>query len=98
VTIDPVLAHTIGRLEHVLGRHDAADVSFSRAAELHARLRCPPFISLTEVAWADLLVDRDRGDDRTRARAMAERARGTASRHRYAGVESAAAAILERLR
>jgi hypothetical protein len=98
VTIDPVLAHTIGRLEHVLGRLDGAEASFSRAAELHARLRCPPFISLTEVAWADLLTDRDRGDDRTRARAMAERARSTASRHRYTGVESAAAAILERLR
>jgi tetratricopeptide (TPR) repeat protein len=98
VTIDPVLAHTIGRLEHVLGQLDAADASFRRAAELHARLRCPPFIALTEVAWADLLIDRDRDDDRTRARAMAERARGTASRHRYAGVESAAAAILDRLR
>jgi hypothetical protein len=98
VTIDPVLAHTVGRLEHVLGQLDAADASFSRAAELHARLRCPPFISLTEVAWADLLIDRDRDDDRSRARVMAERARGTASRHRYAGVESAAIAILDRLR
>jgi tetratricopeptide (TPR) repeat protein len=98
VTIDPVLAHTIGRLEHVLGRLDDAEASFSRAAELHARLRCPSFISLTEVAWADLLVDRNRGDDHKRARAMAERARGTASGHRYAGVERSAIAIFDRLR
>ena len=98
VTIDPVLAHTIGRLEHVLGRLDAAEASFNRATELHARLRCPSFIALTEVAWADLLVERNRDDDHTRARAMAERARSAASRHRYAGVEKAATAIFERLR
>jgi predicted ATPase len=98
VTVDPVLAYTIGRLEHVLGRLEAAEASFSRAAELHERLRCPSFISLTEVAWADLLVDRNRDADRRRARAMAERARETAAGHRYAGVESAAAAIIERLR
>jgi len=98
VTIDPVVAHTVGRLEHVLGRLDDADDSFRRAAEIHARLRCPPFVALTEVAWADLLARRDRSDDRQRARAMAERARRTASERRYAGVERAAAAILETLR
>jgi hypothetical protein len=97
VTIDPVVAHTIGRLEHVLGRLDDADVSFARAAELHTRLRCPPFVALTDVAWADLLVDRDGIDDHRRARAMAERARRTAAERRYAGVERAAIAVLDRL-
>jgi hypothetical protein len=97
VTIDPVLAHTIGRLEHVLGRLDDAEASFGRAAKLHSRLRCPSFVSLTEVAWAQLLLERNENDDHARARAMAERARHTASQRRYAGVEKAAAAILERL-
>jgi tetratricopeptide (TPR) repeat protein len=98
VTIDPVLAHTVGRLEHLLGRFEDAEASFNRAATLHARLRCPPFVSLTEIAWAQLLIDRGQGDDHQRARAMAERARGTASRHRYVGIERAAVAILEQLR
>jgi hypothetical protein len=97
VTVDPVVAHAVGRLEHVLGRHDEADGSFGRASELHEQLRCPLFVSLTEAAWASLLVDRDRGGDRVRARALAEKARRTASAGGYRSIEQDATGVLTRL-
>jgi class 3 adenylate cyclase/tetratricopeptide (TPR) repeat protein len=97
VTVDPVIAHTLGRLEHVLGRYDEAAESFGRALELHERLRCPPFVATTEVAWAQLLTDRDGGGDRHQARAMAERARQTAVTRGYAGIELDAVALLARI-
>jgi class 3 adenylate cyclase/tetratricopeptide (TPR) repeat protein len=97
VTVDPVVAHTLGRLEHLLGRYDEAADSFGRAQELHDRLRCPPFVAMTEVAWAQLLTDRDSGGDRHQARAMAERARKTAAARGYADVERDAVELLGRV-
>ncbi len=97
VTVDPVVSHTLGRLERLLGRHADADASFHRAHQLHANLRCAVFVALTEAAWAHLLVDRNRDDDAQRARTMAERAQRTARRGGYASVEREAAAVLERL-
>jgi hypothetical protein len=98
VTVDPVVAHTLGRLEHVLERYDEADASFGRAAELHRQLRCAPFVALTEAAWAGLLADRGSNDDLRRARAMAERAQTTADAQGYEEVARAAEAALRRLR
>jgi class 3 adenylate cyclase len=97
VTVDPVVAHTLGRLEHLLGRYDEAADSFGRAQQLHERLRCPPFVAMTEVAWADLLTDRGRGGDRHQARAMAERAMQTAVERGYAEVERDAVGLLARI-
>jgi hypothetical protein len=97
VTVDPVVCHSLGRLERLLGRRDEADESFRLAHRLHTKLRCPPFVALTEVAWAQLLVDRARGHDMQRARAMAERALRTASEGGYASVEKEASAVLARL-
>jgi class 3 adenylate cyclase/tetratricopeptide (TPR) repeat protein len=97
VTVDPVVDHTLGRLEHLLGRYDEAADSFGRAQQLHQRLRCPPFVAMTEVAWAQLLADRGGGGDRHQARAMAERAMQIAVAHGYAGVERDAAALLARV-
>lgn len=98
VTVDPVVAHTVARLEHLLGRYDDADESFQRAYDVHDQLRCPLLVSLTEAAWAGLLIDRAEGADQQRARAMAERAYRVASDGGYGSVEREAAAVLERLR
>ena len=97
VTVDPVAAHTVARLEHLLGRYDDADASFHRAHDVHERLQCPVLVSLTEAAWAGLLVDRGRGADHQRAKVMAQRAFRAASDGGYGGVERDAAAVLERL-
>jgi hypothetical protein len=95
--VDPVVAHTVARLEHLLGRYDDADESFRRAYDVHDQLRCPLLVSLTEAAWAGLLVDRAEGADHQRARAMAQRAYRIASDGGYGSVEREAAAVLERL-
>ena len=97
VTIDPIVSHVLGRLERLLGRPDEAEESFRLAHRLHTKLRCPVLVALTEVAWAQLLVDRNRGGDVRRARSMAERARRTASEGGYLGVVREAAAVLARL-
>jgi class 3 adenylate cyclase len=97
VTVDPVVSHTLGRLERLLGRRDDADQSFRHAHRLHTKLRCAAFVALTEAAWAQLLVDRNTGDDARRARSMAERALRTASEGGYKSVEAEAAAVLARL-
>jgi class 3 adenylate cyclase len=97
VSISPVLAHTIGRLQHFLGRLDEADASYAGALALHERLRCPIFVCTTQAAWAALLAERDRGDDRARARAMAEDARETAARGGYGNVERDATDLLHQL-
>jgi hypothetical protein len=97
VTVDPVVCHTLGRLERLLGLRDDADESFRRAHRLHTNLRCPAFVSLTEAEWAHLLVDRNRGGDVGRARAMATRAHETAAEYGYLEAERAASAALNRL-
>jgi len=58
VTASPTFAHTIGRLQHFLGRVDAAEESFRLALELHEELRSPLYVSSTLAAWAELLAER----------------------------------------
>ncbi len=97
VSMSPVLAHSIARLQHFLGRLDDADTSYRQALHLHEGLRCPIFVCTTQAAWAALLADRDGDDDRVRARAMAEQAREIASNGGYGNVERNAVDLLERL-
>jgi hypothetical protein len=78
-TVSPVTGHYVARLEHLLGRLGDADASFARAHELHRQLRAPQFIARTEVRWAQMLTDRNQGDDHDRARALAESARNASA-------------------
>jgi tetratricopeptide (TPR) repeat protein len=95
VTVDPVVSHTLARLERLLGRRDNALESFRRAHRLHTDLRCPAFVALTEAAWAEWLADR--GEDTAHAWTMAERARRVASAGGYAGIERDAVTVRQRL-
>ncbi len=97
VSTSPVMAHSIGRIQHFLGRLDAADAAYGQALQLHERLQCPIFVSTTQAAWAALLADRDRRDDRVRARTLAGQARQIAAGGGYGNVEREATALLERL-
>lgn len=97
ITIGVPVAHALGLLDHVLGDLDAADAWFARAHEMAVGLECPPLVATTEAAWAALLVDRDRGDDRERARAMAEDALRLAVDGGYGYAERDARAVLDRL-
>jgi len=95
---EPLMGHYVGRLEHLLGRFDDADVSFARSYEVHQRLRAPQFVARTEVRWAQLLLDRAQGDDHTRALDLAEQARSASvGRSGWDWIERDASAIAERL-
>jgi hypothetical protein len=55
-TLLPCVAHVLGRLATVLGRHHDAEAHFAEALVVHQRLRAPFFIAETELAWGRLLA------------------------------------------
>lgn len=94
VTVTPVLGHSAGKLEHLLGRYDEAEVSFRRALAIHERLESPPLIAMTQTAWAAMLTERARPEDVAQARALATAALDFARRNGYGTVERDARAVL----
>ena len=81
----------------MLGNVDAADAWFTEAMEIHQRMESPLLVPHTEAAWAALLADRNRGDDRARARDMAARALAAAAAGGYGYIERDAQAVLQQL-
>jgi class 3 adenylate cyclase/tetratricopeptide (TPR) repeat protein len=94
-TVNSSVAYYLGLLDHTLGNLDDADRWFAESVELHDRLRSPLLVAYTNAAWASLLVDR--GDEQTRARAMAERALAAAAAGGYGYIERDARAVLDQL-
>lgn len=94
ITVSPAIAHYLGMIDHFLGDLDAADGHFRQAAAIHEALESPPLLSATQARWALLLVDRDRGDDRARARQLAQQALATASAGGFGQVTRDAGAAL----
>ena len=94
ITVSPAIAHYLGMIDHFLGDLDAADGHFRQAAAIHEALESPPLLSATQARWALLLVDRDRGDDRARARQLAQQALATASGGGFGQVTRDAGAAL----
>jgi tetratricopeptide (TPR) repeat protein len=97
VTVNCAVAHYLGMVDHLLGRHDEADGWYERAMAIHHRMESPLLIAYTDAAWAALLADRDRGDDRERARAMAERAVEVSAARGLGYIHADAQAVLARL-
>ena len=95
--LPPPVAHHLGLADQVLGDHDATDAWFAEAVELAERCASPLFLAYTGAAWARLLADRDRDDDRTRARTMAEAALTTAEAGAHGYIRADSATVLERL-
>ncbi len=90
-------ACALGRLDRVAGRYDEADEWFVEADALHRRLEAPVLVAQSDVAWAALLADRDRGDDAERAQVLASGALDVAERCGYGYVAADARQVLERL-
>jgi len=86
-------AFVLGRLAVLLGREDDALADFARARDLVVTLRSRPFIAQIDLAWAELLVHRDRDG----ARARAEDARLLAGELGMRRIENRARALVERL-
>jgi hypothetical protein len=97
ITASPVMGFYVAKLEHMLGRHDRADVSFRRALAIHEQLESPVLVAMTEAAWAALLADRAEGTDQDHARTLAQRALAAAERGGYDYVRRDAQAVLEQL-
>ena len=56
VTAEGPVAHFLGGLSHVLGRHDDADAHFAKAAAFSARVDAKFFGARTDLAWARTLL------------------------------------------
>jgi tetratricopeptide (TPR) repeat protein len=97
ITFSPALCHGLGRLDHLIGRYDDAEQWFTEARELHDRVRSPLLVAYTEAAWAEMLADRNQGDDHDRARTMAQAALDAAIAGGYGYVESDARVVLARV-
>jgi hypothetical protein len=72
-------------------------MSRARARLRARRTESPLLTAYTDAAWAALLADRDQGDDRTRAREMAEHALAAATAGGYGYAERDTHAVLEQL-
>lgn len=98
VSVHPAACHYIARLEQLLGQFDDASASFARARAIHQRLRAPQFVARTEIRWAQLLLERNQGDDHNQARALAASAQDASTgRPGWDWIERDADAVLERL-
>lgn len=69
-----------GRLAACLGRWDDAESHFADALATNERLGARPHVVRTRRAWAAMLLDRDAGDDRERARDLIAAGRAEAER------------------
>ncbi len=97
VGVQCAVAHYLGMLDHLLGRHEYSERWFEEAMAIHDGMESPLLVAYTDAAWSALLADRDRGDDRQRARVMAERAVHVATAGGYGYIQSDAEAVLARL-
>lgn len=95
--IMPAVAHYLGRIDHLLGDLDAADGWFREADRLHRSAESPLLLAHSNASWASVLVDRGRGEDHQRARALADGALEAATTGGYGSIEAIARSALERL-
>jgi len=71
-----------------------AEEHFVGADKINLRMKAPFFQARTWLAWADLLLARDEGDDRTRAQEMLHKALDVAQERGYAQLERRATRAL----
>jgi DNA-binding SARP family transcriptional activator len=88
------VAHYLGGLAVVLGRHDEAERFFEEATEMNARLASPFFGARTDFARSRMLLARGETADRATALRLLERSSAVASRRGYATVERRSRAAL----
>jgi DNA-binding SARP family transcriptional activator/tetratricopeptide (TPR) repeat protein len=90
------VAHYLGLLATTVRHFDAADVDFAHAAAEHERLEAAPWLALTRLAWAGMLLTRNQQGDAEHARELLDQALDTARELGLAMVERRAAALPRR--
>jgi tetratricopeptide (TPR) repeat protein len=85
------VAHYLGLLANVSGRHNAADHHFSEALNIHQRIRAPYWTARTQLEWARSLTARGASGDDDRARDLVAAAAVTARHYGFAALAHQAA-------
>jgi class 3 adenylate cyclase/tetratricopeptide (TPR) repeat protein len=93
----PPINHHLGRLATLLRRYDQADDHFRRAAAFAERAGAAYFATETDLAWAEMYLQRQQAGDDERACARLVAARSVARDRGYADVERRATEALPRL-
>ena len=94
IAVRPAFASSLGKLDHLLGRHEDAHNWFAEAMAIHERLDSPLLIAYTQAAWAALLAD---GPTDEHARTLAEQALDTATAGGYGYIAADARKVLDQL-
>ncbi len=61
-TVEGAISRSMGRLAHLLGRHEDAETLFRAALSMNERIEAPYWIARTKLDYADLLVHRDQSE------------------------------------
>ncbi|MGH9180731.1 MAG: tetratricopeptide repeat protein, partial [Acidimicrobiales bacterium] len=80
------VAHYLGSLAVVLGRHDEGEAHLRRAVELHEGLGARPFLARSRYRLADLLLRRGHAEDRAEVAALLDSSATTAADLGMAGL------------
>lgn len=94
ITIQPSVAHYLGRLDHLAQRYDEAEAWFAQALRIAEGMESPLLVAYTHSAWAELAADRG---DAARARELAEAALAPAVARGYGYIERDAREVLDRI-
>jgi tetratricopeptide (TPR) repeat protein len=71
-------SRVLGRLAHLLGKHDAAERHFVEAMESNDRMGARPWAAWARHSYAQMLIDRNERGDRERANVLLSESRTTA--------------------
>ena len=91
------VAHALGLTAGAMGRHDDAERHFDAAVATYRDLDAPLWGARAQLAWANVLVERDAPGDSTRARELTAEALAVARRYEAGGIEQRATAMSARI-
>ena len=93
-TVEGPISRALGRLAHLLGRHDESEALFRAALAMSDRLHAPYWTARTKLDYADLLTDRAQPDDSAKATELVEQALAAAEQYGFGALQQRATAAL----
>jgi tetratricopeptide (TPR) repeat protein len=96
-TAEGAISRSMGRLAHLLGRHEDAESLFQAALWLNERMRAPYWTARTKLDYADLLIDGASVGETEKAKEMIGHALAVAQAGGYGALERRAQGLLEAL-